>query len=129
MSASHRKKTTSRKKSFPPKRNYTSTNFYPLYDFDRDQVNPVTGVRPIKLQRIIPRYKLSTSDTRDEGVGPIYEDNPISICQAKSTTAYMRTKKKKAKKVNNVVEHRRYHAGMFECICEIPQVRIVDTRI
>ena len=46
------------------------TNFYPLYDGANDQVDPVTSVRRVFFQRVIPRYRLSTSETRDEGLGP-----------------------------------------------------------
>ena len=46
------------------------TNFYPLYDGANDQVDPVIPVRRAFFQRVIPRYRLSTSETRDEGLGP-----------------------------------------------------------
>ncbi|NBC30648.1 MAG: hypothetical protein GVY29_11750 [Spirochaetes bacterium] len=46
------------------------TNFYPLYDGANDQVDRVLPVRRAIFQRILPRYELSTSETRDEGVGP-----------------------------------------------------------
>ena len=49
------------------------TNFYPRYGAANDQVDPVLGVYPIYFQRVIPRYRLSTSETRDLGVGPIFD--------------------------------------------------------
>ena len=49
------------------------TNFYPQYDGANDQVDRVTAVRAIRFQPILPRYKLSTSETRDEGVGPMFD--------------------------------------------------------
>jgi hypothetical protein len=46
------------------------TNFYPLYGDANDQVDRVTAVNRTLFQRVIPRYELSTSDTRDSGLGP-----------------------------------------------------------
>jgi hypothetical protein len=48
------------------------TNFYPTYDGQNDQVDRVSPVRRAVFQRVIPRYRLSTSETRDEGVGPAF---------------------------------------------------------
>lgn len=48
------------------------TNFYPTYDGANDQVDPVLPVRRAIFQRVIPRYRLSTSETRDEGLGPAF---------------------------------------------------------
>ena len=70
-----------------------------MYDFDRDQVNPVSSIRSIKLQRIIPRYELSTSDTRDEGVGPVCEINPAVSGRTNPPSTPVHTRKVKAKKV------------------------------
>ena len=50
------------------------TNFYPLYDEGNDQVDRVSKVVPVGFQKIIPRYRLSTSDTRDLGTGPRLEE-------------------------------------------------------
>jgi hypothetical protein len=52
------------------------TNFYPLYDGANDQVDRVSPVRRTIFQRVIPRYELSTSETRDEGVGPTFIEVP-----------------------------------------------------
>ena len=76
-----------------------------MYDFDRDQVNPVSSIRSIKLQRIIPRYELSTSDTRDEGVGPVYEINPTVSGRTNPPSIPVPTRKVKAKKVDNNVQY------------------------
>lgn len=51
------------------------TNFYPTYDGANDQVDRVTPVRRAFFQRVIPRYQISTSETRDEGVGPAFFDS------------------------------------------------------
>ena len=52
------------------------TNFYPLYDGANDQVDRVLPVRRTIFQRVIPRYELSTSETRDQGVGPTFIEVP-----------------------------------------------------
>ena len=52
------------------------TNFYPLYGAANDQVDPVLRVQPVLFQRVIPRYRLSTSETRDQGLGPMFADIP-----------------------------------------------------
>ena len=52
------------------------TNFYPLYDAANDQVDRIVPVRRTIFQRIIPRYELSTSETRDQGLGPNFIEVP-----------------------------------------------------
>jgi|GEM_PF-2787092 len=52
------------------------TNFYPLYNGANDQVDPVLPVQPVQFQRVLPRYRLSTSETRDLGVGPAFTEVP-----------------------------------------------------
>jgi hypothetical protein len=52
------------------------TNFYPLYNGANDQVDPVLRVQPVQFQRVLPRYRLSTSETRDQGVGPMFTEVP-----------------------------------------------------
>jgi hypothetical protein len=49
------------------------TNFYPAYDGANDQVDRITPVARIRFQRVLPRYRLSTSETRDLGLGPALE--------------------------------------------------------
>ena len=53
------------------------TGFYPLYDGDNDQVDPVGPVRRARFQRIIPRYRLSASETNDTGLGPPFYAVPV----------------------------------------------------
>lgn len=55
------------------------TNFYPGYDGANDQVDRITPLFPVAFQRVIPRYRLSTSETRDLGTGPgfIYAPGPV----------------------------------------------------
>jgi hypothetical protein len=52
------------------------TNFYPLYDEAHDQVDSVLKIQPVRFQRILPRYRLSTSDTRNQGTGPMFDEIP-----------------------------------------------------
>jgi hypothetical protein len=52
------------------------TNFYPLYGAANDQVDRVLRVQPVQFQRVIPRYRLSTSETRDQGLGPMFAGIP-----------------------------------------------------
>jgi len=129
LTALHKAKKVRRKKKRFPNREYPTTNFYPMYDFDRDQVNPVSSIRSIKLQRVIPRYELSTSDTRDEGVGPVYEINPAASGRINPSSTSAHTRKVKAKKVDNNVQYQRQRNGIFEFVCEITPVKIIDRRI
>lgn len=55
------------------------TNFYPTYGDANDQVDRVTPVRRAIFQRVIPRYRLSTSETRDQGLGPAFIDAPYLL--------------------------------------------------
>ena len=129
MTALHKAKKIRRKKKTTPVREYPTTNFYPMYDFDRDQVNPVSSIRSIKLQRIIPRYELSTSDTRDEGVGPVCEINPTVSGRTNPPSTPVHTRKVKAKKVDNNVQYQRQRHGIFEFVSEITPIKIIDRRI
>lgn len=53
------------------------TGFYPLYDGANDQVEAVAPVARAAFQRIIPRYQLSSSETRDTGLGPAFYEVPV----------------------------------------------------
>ncbi|MFW5826842.1 MAG: hypothetical protein ACOCU4_02055 [Alkalispirochaeta sp.] len=53
------------------------TGFYPLYDGDEDQVDRIAPISRIAFQRVIPRYRLSSSATRDTGLGPAFYDVPV----------------------------------------------------
>ena len=64
------------------------TNFYPLYDGKNDQVDRVSSVRPVAFQIIIPRYRLSTSDTRDLGTGPGLEEIPYRAADPNEMRRY-----------------------------------------
>lgn len=67
------------------------TNFYPLYDGANDQVDPVLRVQPVQFQRVLPRYRLSTSETRDLGVGPMFTEVPsVSSPRTRETESFGR---------------------------------------
>jgi hypothetical protein len=54
------------------------TNFYPTYDGANDQVDRIVPVRRAFFQRVVPRYRLSMSETRDQGLGPRFLDTHVS---------------------------------------------------
>lgn len=61
------------------------TTFYPQYGEGRDKVEPVRSVYPTQFQEVIPRYYLSATDTRDDGVGPTFEETPYSHPMTRKT--------------------------------------------
>lgn len=52
------------------------TNFYPNYGEGFDHVSPVYPVRRTAFQRVLQRYRLSSTLTRDTGLGPRVETIP-----------------------------------------------------
>ena len=54
------------------------TTFYPLYGEGRDKVEAIRPVHITQFQQVIPRYNLSATTTRDDGVGPMFEEVPYS---------------------------------------------------
>jgi hypothetical protein len=52
------------------------TNFYPNYGEGFDRVSPVYPVRRTAFQRVLQRYRLSSTLTRDTGLGPRVETIP-----------------------------------------------------
>ena len=50
-----------------------TTNFYPTYvDNNRDKVRPTSATYRTDFQKVIPRYELSMTETRDKGTGPTF---------------------------------------------------------
>jgi hypothetical protein len=49
------------------------TRFYPQYTSGLDYVSSVSPVERVAFQKVLPRYMLSTSQTRDTGLGPLLE--------------------------------------------------------
>jgi hypothetical protein len=54
-------------------RYFWPTRFYPQYTSGLDYVSYVSPVEPVAFQKVLPRYMLSTSQTRDAGLGPSLE--------------------------------------------------------
>ena len=65
------------------KRLEATTNFYPTYvDGNKDKVTPTAAIYSTQFQKVIPRYNLSMTETRNEGTGPTFletEYQPTSI--------------------------------------------------
>ena len=65
------------------KRLEATTNFYPTYvDGNKDKVTPPAATFTTQFQKIIPRYNLSMTETRNEGTGPTFletEYQPTSL--------------------------------------------------
>jgi hypothetical protein len=49
------------------------TVFYPRYTSGYDYVSYVSPVESVAFQKVLPRYRLSSSQTRDTGLGPFFE--------------------------------------------------------
>lgn len=84
---------------------YTTT-FYPQYGEGRDKVTAVSAVRPTRFQQVIPRYNLSATETRDQGVGPVFEEvaynhpmEPKHPTKIKKSPQRPAPKKKKVRKI------------------------------
>ena len=56
-----------------------TTGFYPLYDGENDQVDAIGPIRAVRFQRVIPRYRLSASETNDTGLGPAFYESPVYV--------------------------------------------------
>jgi len=61
------------------------TIFYPRYDSGNDRVDRVARVQAVQFQPVLPRYELSTSETRRLGLGPMFA--PIPEVSASSALA------------------------------------------
>ncbi len=49
------------------------TTFYPRYTSGYDYVSYVSPVERVAFQKVLPRYWLSSNQTRDTGLGPFFE--------------------------------------------------------
>lgn len=84
------------------------TDFYPQYGEGRDAVTAVSAVRGTQFQRVYARYNLSTTETRDSGMGPMFDETrygypqPIHAKKQNSpqeTENYWEKFKRKKKKI------------------------------
>ncbi len=68
---------------------YGRTNFYPQYNSLNDRVEAIQPIMPGFFQSIIPRYNLSTSETRDMGLGPVFDADLDQIILSSVSKAKM----------------------------------------
>ena len=88
------------------KRLQGTTNFYPTYvEGNKDRVTPVGATRPTEFQTIIPRYKLSMSETRNEGTGPNFLEIEYEV------PAYRRNKESISHSSSNSNSKTRYNVS------------------
>jgi len=77
------------------------TTFYPQYGEGRDRVEPIKRIHTVKFQQVIPRYNLSATNTRDDGVGPMFEEVVYA------TPIYRRKRKKFRPSLSQKVQKKR----------------------
>lgn len=82
------------------------TGFYPLYDGDEDQVDRIARISSVAFQRVIPRYRLSSSATRDTGLGPAFYDVPVYRSGGRPSPSVNRPPAQEAHQVHEAQEAR-----------------------
>lgn len=55
---------------------YAISNFYPGYGEGSGRLNSIGPISPVRFQRILPRYDLSSARTRTSGQGPPLIETP-----------------------------------------------------
>ena len=84
----------------PSKTTYARiSNFYPLYGENNDQVDRIQRVQAAAFQKVLPRYRLSTSETRDQGTGPMLEE----VATARAPVLSRPGKKQSIKPTQNAI--------------------------
>lgn len=86
-----------------------TSNFYPSYlDGNQDKVTPTSATYKTEFQKVIPRYDLSMTETRDKGTGPTFletayqtQDNSLPKKKIPQKGAKENSKKKLKKPGNN----------------------------
>ena len=54
-----------------------TTNFHPQYsDGGHDRVTAIVSTRPTGFQKVLPNYDMSMSETRNTGLGPMFNEPP-----------------------------------------------------
>ena len=67
-----------------------TTNFYPTYvEGNLDKVTPTSATFKTDFQKVIPRYDLSMTQTRDKGTGPTFLE-----------TSYQKPKNNSTRRIN-----------------------------
>ncbi|MFP4643912.1 MAG: hypothetical protein ACLFM0_06125 [Spirochaetales bacterium] len=61
------------------KRAYAITNFYPGYGDGDGSLDRIEPISPVRMQRILARYDMSTAQTRTSGLGPPLLETPVSV--------------------------------------------------
>jgi len=86
------------------------TIFYPQYTSGLDYVSYVSPVERVAFQKVLPRYYLSSSQTRDSGLGPFFEKIPYfsPIEEEKEGAAHRRSTREQP--------HLLYKKSFKECI-------------
>ncbi|TVQ27243.1 MAG: hypothetical protein EA383_03070 [Spirochaetaceae bacterium] len=56
---------------------YPISNFYPGYGDSDGRLERIEPISAVSMQRILPRYDLSTSRTRTTGLGPALIETPV----------------------------------------------------
>ncbi len=58
---------------------YPITNFYPGYSNSVGRLDRIAPISSVRMQRVLPRYNMSTEQTRTSGLGPPLIDYPVSV--------------------------------------------------
>ena len=58
---------------------YPITNFHPGYGDESAALDRIEPIEPVRMQRILPRYDMSTARTRTSGLGPPLLETPVSV--------------------------------------------------
>lgn len=58
---------------------YPITNFYPGYSNSVGRLDRIAPISSVRMQRVLPRYQMSTEQTRTSGLGPPLIDYPVSV--------------------------------------------------
>lgn len=77
------------------------TNFYPLYDSDDDRVEAIQPISGVLFQRVLPHYEISSTETRDSGLGPVFDAEPQILPVERNGIRKTKEKQDKTKAVQN----------------------------
>ncbi len=58
---------------------YPITNFYPGYSNSVGRLDRIAPISSVRMQRVLPRYHMSTEQTRTSRLGPPLIDYPVSV--------------------------------------------------
>ena len=98
------------KRKVDRKRLRGNTNFYPTYvDGGKDRVTPVAASRRTDFQTVIPRYRLSMSENRNEGTGPDFleVEYEVPVYRRKKEMQSLVVPRKQAEPLFKLPRHKR----------------------